>query len=138
MRYFKKELFSTKLYLPSGSAVPFSNIGFDTGILATEDGYVLKELDKCLKKKIGGVVELSQNDYEELKKNSLTNLRSQPYSRPEVNSLVAHLFTSPQKSEAAAASEPAPIVRDSEPLKVPDKLPVVRKIRKSKAPEPAE
>jgi hypothetical protein len=136
MRYYKKELLSTRLYLPNGGTARFTDIGLDTGILATTDPYIISELDKCAARSVGGVSKIDQALYEELKKNNLARLQSQSSSPDSLlpNNPIHQLLSSPKRNHAAVSSTASPpiptAIKESEPLKVPDKLPTVKKIKK--------
>lgn len=57
MRYFKKELPDNPVYC---LGQPFR---FD--FLATEDAVLISELDKCIRKQMGGVIAITKEEYEE-------------------------------------------------------------------------
>ncbi len=63
MRYWLKEIVSRPLFLPNGAKVPFEPVGGDYGLLASEDEYVTKELDKAIAMHVGGVVPLTEEEY---------------------------------------------------------------------------
>lgn len=68
MRFYKKyEPRHSRIQLGTGSAVPFVGDG-EWGIYATNDSYIISELQKCIDEQRGGVVEISHGEYEELKK----------------------------------------------------------------------
>lgn len=70
-RFYKKELISTKLYATNGAPITFINIGDDTGILKTENEYLINQLDSAVARAIGGLIPISEEEYVELeKKNS--------------------------------------------------------------------
>lgn len=70
-RFYKKELISTKLYATSGAPITFINIGDDTGILKTENEYLINQLDSAVARAIGGLIPISEDEYVELEKKSL-------------------------------------------------------------------
>jgi hypothetical protein len=65
MPWFKKEMPETPLFLPVGKPIRFEAVDFDYGYLQTEDGYIVTELRKCVARKVGGVTEITQEEYEE-------------------------------------------------------------------------
>lgn len=65
-RYFKKEIPSNPLYLPNGKRAPFK-ISKGVGILATNDEVLLSELDKVIARRVGGVIEIGECDYLQLR-----------------------------------------------------------------------
>lgn len=72
MRYFKKALVTgNPLYLANGRKAPFEEMGGDNGFLATEDGWTIGQLEQAARKGVGGVVELTAEQFEDEKKNSL-------------------------------------------------------------------
>lgn len=82
VRYFKK--YDPRVILRTGrnGVVPFIDIGGQWGLLATSDGYLIKELEKCQKEQRGGVMEVTQKEFEELKKKE--NQKSFPRWRESV------------------------------------------------------
>jgi hypothetical protein len=63
MRHFLKELPDRALFLPNGAKVPFEDVGGGYGILATADPYLITELDKAVKNHTGGVIPLTEAEY---------------------------------------------------------------------------
>lgn len=73
MRFYKKyEPRHSRIQLGTGSSVPFVGDG-EWGIYATQDSYIISELQKCIEEGRGGVVEISHAEYEELKKKEERN-----------------------------------------------------------------
>lgn len=68
-RYFKKEMPQSPLFLPNGRRAPFRTVKAGVGILATNDLPLLTELDKVLSRRIGGVIEIQEDDYLQLRDN---------------------------------------------------------------------
>lgn len=66
VRFFKKEIPHSPLYLPNGRRAPFKTSN-GVGILATNDDHLLAELDKVLKRRVGGVIEIGEHDYLKLR-----------------------------------------------------------------------
>lgn len=98
-KFYKKELVSNRLSLPNGRAVAFEQIGgTDSGVLATTDAGLSAELDKAAGARRGGVTQITEQQYQELKKNL-------PAGRSQIRSLDAqslrHLLQ--QKPERNAA-----------------------------------
>lgn len=84
MRFYLKEIVSTKLYLPTGMAVPFEDIGGSYGLLQTQDPNLIAELDKAVKAHTGGVIPLNEAEYNEWvakKKSSQSSSQSQTRDR---------------------------------------------------------
>lgn len=131
MRYFLKELLSNKLYLPNGARVQFEDAGDDTGILATQDAYVISELDRAIQRQVGGVSSIDQAQYEDLKKNPRKPARSLNYNDArEMQVVVRQLQQQLAAAQAAAAGgsiKPQPAVpppgQTSAPIHVPTSIP---------------
>lgn len=129
MNYYKKELISNRLALPNGRGVKFEQIGTsDTGVLATADPGLIAELDKAVASNRGGVVALTQQQYDELKKNP-------PAERSRIRSLNAQSIQQILRHQkpvrngedvAAVKNEP------SAPMEVPKGLVTVSSRRKMK------
>jgi hypothetical protein len=68
MTFFKKWDPRQKVYLPSGSWFQFEDLGNGFGVLATDDGYTIEQLRECIKNQRGGVEEVSQAEFDEVKK----------------------------------------------------------------------
>lgn len=64
IRYYRKEIPTNALHLPTGKRAPFrpSQSG-KVGILATADPGLLEHLNASVQRKVGGVVEISENEY---------------------------------------------------------------------------
>jgi len=84
-RFFLKEKLTRPLYLPNGAKAPFESVGGDYGLLATEDQYLITELDKAVKMHVGGVVALGAEEYgtwvEKKKASEQSSSSSQPKDR---------------------------------------------------------
>src|SRR5678816_3778266 len=63
VRYLKKEVPSTPLYLKSGKKAPFKPSKYEGAILATNNAELLTELDGARARGIGGLTEISENEY---------------------------------------------------------------------------
>lgn len=117
MKYYKKELVSNRLALPNGRRVNFTVVGdSDTGVLATEDPELIKELDQAVAKRRGGVIEIEAEVYDGLKKNPLA--KPSPIKSLNAQSIRQLLSQKPngEKPVAAAVSQP------SAPMTVPKGL----------------
>lgn len=127
-KFYKKELFSNRLALPNGRAVKFEQVGdTDTGVLGTTDAGLIIELDKAASDGRGGVIVITQQQYDELKKNppaGRSRLRS--FNAQSLNQL---LNSRPKPENAAVAvvkQEP------SAPMEVPKGLATISSRRKLK------
>lgn len=135
MRYFRKELISTPLYLSTGGKFPFDNIGGDEGLWATEDQNLIREAEAAISRGIGGISEIRQQEYEELIKKKIggplpSNFLFDPSSQPnpQISALppFKEIAPRPAAEEASKIGEPAqPAIHDRsetpEPVKVPTK-----------------
>jgi hypothetical protein len=84
MLYFKKENVRNLVYVDGKNPIGFENLPGDTGVRALdeskpEDQAVLKSLNDYADKRMGGVVRISAEIYESLKKNA-ASAPSQPAS----------------------------------------------------------
>lgn len=120
-KYFRKEIVTTPLFLKSGGRVPFEVVGGDTGILETEDAKLIEVLDVAVKRRMGGVVSITAEEFEELKKNPpaprLKRSSLKPWGRqdnPPANQ--------PREEDAAAVSQ------KTASIKVPDKEPMLAQL----------
>jgi hypothetical protein len=99
MKYYRKEIPDQAIYV---FGQPFR---FD--ILATEEVPLIHELDKCIAKQRGGVIAITQEEYEvEVKKKATEQLlrnASQPH-RPELKS--SNLNLQPERRVAEAVVNP--------------------------------
>ena len=67
MNYYLKEILSTRLYTTDGAVVNarFTEVGKDVGVIATEDGWLISELNKCLARRVGGLRIITADEYQE-------------------------------------------------------------------------
>lgn len=74
LRYFKKYDTRVPVMTGQGFAIPFEAITdekgqlFEYGVLATSDGYVIGELESFIRQQVGGVQEVSAQEFEAIKK----------------------------------------------------------------------
>jgi len=64
-RYFKKECPRTPLFTPVGRPVTFEHIDDDYGYMATDDGWMIGQMEEAMARRIGGVIEITGEEYEE-------------------------------------------------------------------------
>lgn len=125
MKYYKKELVSNRLALPNGKRVGFTQIdGTDTGVLATEDEGLITELGKAIASQRGGVIEIDQQTYEDLKKNPLVR----PSQIRSLNAQSVRQLLSPKPNGVKAVVE----VKPSSPMEVPKGIVTVSSRRRLK------
>lgn len=138
MRWFKKEGMRRPLYTGKGWPIQFEDIGDDTGILATNEPYTLKELEKWIQSGRGGVIEITQEQAEAEKKRTTEreqHLRRVNGSRnPQIRLEAKPSAASPATS---AKASPDPSVPEKIPIGAPVEIPTVpeppRKGRRPKA-----
>lgn len=129
MRYFHKELVQTPLYLPQGRKFPFDKLSDGNGIWATEDASLIAEAEKAIARHVGGISEITQEQYDALTKkktgersaNSFQALAQPSFSNNPFGR--GHQFAPPAERVAAAASGVAEVKDTAEvppPLKVPE------------------
>jgi len=125
-RYYKKEVLSNRLYIKgTGAPAPFEPIGGDDGIFATDNPVYTSELDEAAKRGVGGVVEITQEEYEALKKKSSErpSLKSLVRDRQSLSGL--NLPLPLNLAGLAAATNPPPLhgqildTPKAEPIKIP-------------------
>lgn len=116
MKYYKKELLSNRLALPNGKGVQFEPVGTDTGVIATEDPGLSAELDKAAAAGRGGVVEITEQIYQELKKNPPVV----PSRMRSLNAQSIRQLLSSQNRASASAADAAVKHQPSAPMEVPD------------------
>lgn len=63
-KFFKKEIPETPLYLSVGKPLNFEFVDINGfGYLATDDGFIIKELYTCISRGTGGVTEISEDEW---------------------------------------------------------------------------
>lgn len=126
-KFYKKELVSNRLSLPNGKAVQFETVAdTDTGVLATTDPFLSSELDKAAAAGRGGVIAITKEQFEELKKNP-------PVGRSQIRSLDAQSFRQLLNSRPSRAeNQEAAVVKQepSAPMEVPKGLATISSRRK--------
>lgn len=124
-KYYRKELVSQKLYIrATGAPAPFEDVGGDDGVFATDNPVYTSELDMAVASHVGGVIPITQQEYEEYKKKAS--------ERPSLSNLVRDrnslsFLSLPQRvtghANLAVAGEALhgqlPDTPKSEPIKVP-------------------
>lgn len=78
MRYYKKIYPKVKLYAKNGQSVPFELLNTNIGVIKLDeekDKEFVDFLDGLIKANIGGIFKITEQDYENLKKNPPSNRR---------------------------------------------------------------
>lgn len=117
--YFKKVMLSTPLHLANGAKIPWTACVGNVGVLETEDTELTSQLQAAIKRKIGGVSAIEQDEYEGIKKNP-ANKSQKPKWQPGVMPSQISPFqpSAPSSTSSAAASEtPPPIQEAHKPVK---------------------
>lgn len=91
--FFKKEILSNPVYI-GGTGIRWENIGHDMGIIAIEAEGGVNGLREMVRQQRGGVIEIDEAEYEELKK------KAEPDSQPK-----------PRLSEPALDPQPPRVAR---------------------------
>lgn len=143
-KYFRKELYSTPLFLSRGVRAPFQPVGGDEGVLATNDAAIIYSLTNAVEQRIGGVSEITKEKYEALKKKERTTSGSnRTFQRqaPRVVAAPPHgSVTSRYWSPPSAPSVPAAVAKEAPPkpqeaqVSSEPKKPVA--VRRGKIPKP--
>ena len=110
MTYFKKSLVFNPVYLKSGK-VEWTRVGKHDGVLATEDADTIASLTKLATERRMGVVVITEEEYEDLKKNPYVAPSLTPYRLPGLPSQPPL----PPNPATAAASSPEPKVQVRKP-----------------------
>lgn len=129
MRWFKKEGMRRPLYTGKGWPIQFEDIGDDTGVLATNDPYTIKELEKVIQSGRGGVIEINQEQAEAEKKRT---------TERELHLRRVNGSRTPQlrvEGKPSAAS-PATSAKASPDPSIPDKIPIGAPVVVPEVPEP--
>lgn len=150
--YWLKELVRTPLYLPNGGSVPFEEVGGSYGILETSDPYLTTELQKAAKNQVGGVIQLSEEDFKSWQSKKKASPSSLPSpQQPGRQELEPMSFQRLQEIRAAGAVAAGSNVIGSpnqaaqqatqqkvQPLVVPQQFskPKVGRVPKAPAPPP--
>lgn len=106
-KYFKKELARNKVRTPSGDVVQFEVLPGDTGVIKLDDSKdkeVLALLDSMADKRVGGVVRISAEIYESLKKNEFSNPSPQ---RSSTLSQLNRIRVLPRQDDPFRRNQPA-------------------------------
>lgn len=68
MTFFRKTILSNPIATSQGYRIQFQPIGDDEGVIALEDETVIGELKAMATNRVGGVIEITKEEFEELKK----------------------------------------------------------------------
>ena len=105
MRYYLKEKTSRPLFFPNGAKSPFESVGGDYGLIATEDQYIITELDKAVKMHVGGVVPLTKEEYDSWTEKKKASEQSSDSSQPKARETLGPIpFQQLQAIRAAGAA----------------------------------
>lgn len=77
MNYFRKEILSNRIVLKTRQP-QWESVGNDEGALATDNEDLIRELGEMADRGRGGVVRISEEEYEELKKKPVSQSRARP------------------------------------------------------------
>lgn len=77
MRYWKKEVPETALHLASGQMFRFEPNPDGYGYMATDDGFLNSQFSAFAQRRVGGVIEITQDLYEEAVKKNADMTRSE-------------------------------------------------------------
>lgn len=66
MKYYAKSVPRTPIFLSTGKKLEFDRVNAAIGIFATENQFLLGQLETCIKFQRGGVREIDQAEYESL------------------------------------------------------------------------
>lgn len=104
MRYFAKSVPKTPLWLSDNRRLVFETIDREMGYFATEDPFMVSEMDKFIRESRGGVREITATDYETfLKKKGISKPLPPPSEQPESFSPGQRVPDTHQRSAAPVA-----------------------------------
>ncbi len=146
-RYFHKELLTNRIYFSNGQQVNFTAVDDHSGVYEAANDKEATDLAGYIEKRRGGVTEISEENFEALKKNSkfsksAKSLIEQPLriiqttapvktpETPEEQSV--RLAKEQASARAAAGQNPVAVVAVKEPS-----VSKPKPVEKSKAPKPA-
>lgn len=131
MKYFKKISPQVRLQLSNGHNLQFENVDGEWGILAVGNPGILAELAVCIKQETGGVIEITEAEYNEMAEKKTTY---RPRWRDEMSksgsasqlptalprdlqsvavSVEGHSFTPPPADRVTPTAQQAPQFRPS-------------------------
>ena len=108
-QYFKKEMFSRQIFDSGNRPIPWEEVFGDEGVAQMGDDadpVLLKSLNDYADKRVGGVVRISPEIYETLKKNGpspKSGPRLNPYSKIRIIPSQISQFQEPKGATSAAA-----------------------------------
>jgi hypothetical protein len=132
-KFYLKEILSTKFWLPNGKQAPWEPVGNDTGVLSTNAPNLIFHLDNAAAKHVGGIVSITEEQFNELKKNLTGAASPRPLERESVSAnlggkqgptaMPASLFpqrpvATPSPTPVAAPVAPAVTAEPAPPQKV--------------------
>jgi hypothetical protein len=109
MVYFKKYDPRVQLATGRGFIVPFTDIGSSWGVLATADQYLIGELRKAQSEQRGGVMEITVEEFLDLKKKENNPPHPRIY-REQVGHLQLRRLYRTVQENSVAAGRPLPFV----------------------------
>lgn len=86
-RYFRKFHPKTVIYLDNGSHVQFDTLDNLMGYYATQNEYIQKQFDECIRGQRGGIIEITAEEFESeyaQKKRNSPDFRPPPLKREEL------------------------------------------------------
>lgn len=128
MRFFKKSVPKTPLYLSTGSRIVFLDVGNDTAVYSTDNPGLIAEFEAAIRGERGGIQSITEAEFHGLveAKKKLTP-QSQPSSfileragASRVPAEVAVHAVIAKGPPPAPAPPPAPVLPKAEPLVKPD------------------
>ena len=110
VKFFKKHDPRRTLYLSGGDVVKFEAVIQQYGVLATDDPRVISEFAAMMRAHRGGVEEITQEDYDDLREKKNPKQLSRPSWREEISNPEGLADTAVQPAlPPAAAKFPAPV-----------------------------
>lgn len=116
MRYFKKVYPSQPYILSSGKSFTFPSLPSGLGAHATENPVLIAEFELGIKKQIGGISEISAEEFDALKKKAPLKNLNEAISP----SKVAQLKVEADRAAAERAARPTQLTPISRSFKAPN------------------
>lgn len=118
LKHYKKSSPRVPIYLSNGAPLTFEFISVNVGVFATEDAGVQSQIQTLQARGVGGVIDITPGEYEELKKKAMPSRRvfREELSAKSLKARVA----APAAAPVPVANQPAqtaPIPTDKPPTK---------------------
>lgn len=107
IKYFKKRIPKTPIFGTDGTPIKFDLVDANLGVLATDNPQIIADLEKAIAGERGGIIAITVEEYNDLKKNANWTPSSEP-SRDAMEE-----FLPPVLPDTIQVSRPRPDVAQS-------------------------